>query len=196
MKVEDLAMEIWREVRGGEISDDDKYILIDFTEAVQQACSFILKREFWDLYNKTGEPYIDSNYLETYEEVPVKYNSVNGRYYIETPTDIFSLPKDYGVVYVGYNKNLNDPFARLTIGNASFFSKLPTDVINWMLTSNQIQFTNFDPAIKNVTLVILPANPKEINADDAWEIKDMVLKQFMPTNAIPEDKINNSNPNE
>lgn len=194
MKVEDLAMEVMRIVNGGDTSDDNGFVLLDYVEAVQQAASYIIVRDFWGDSNKTGETEINYNYLEVFEDVEVKYNSVRDCYYCDLPTDIISLPQDFGVQYVSERQNLTDPYTRTQIGTISFYSNLPDDVTSWMLTNKTIQFVNFDSAVKNVTLGLIPAAPTNINADDSFEVKEMAVKQMMKK--VAEDKVNNSNPNE
>ena len=196
MRVEDVSMQCWRIIDGGEVSDDSKFVFTDITLAVQQAAARLITQDFNEDYARYGESVINTNYIEYFQENPVLYNEVTGNYYINVPTDILSLPKDYGVQFIGKSMNLNDPFTRTTLGSTSFFSKLPNDIISYFVTADTIQFVRFDPLIKNVVCGIIPALPNEINGDDVAQIKDVVIKQFMPAVLqIPEDKTNNSNSN-
>lgn len=196
MLVQDLAVECWRIISGGDISIDNGYTLVDYKEAIQQACAVLIKQDFYTRYKFDGTSEVNSNYLEIFEGVEVRYNAVRNVYYVEQPADVLSLPKDYGVQYVGQNKSLDNPFTRLTFGNRNFFTKLPNDITSWMLTENNIEFTNFNPLIKNLVVAIIPAKPLTINEDDASDIKNMVLKQMFPFMNVQEDKLNNQNPNQ
>ncbi len=163
---------------------------------MQQACATLIRNDFYTRYKFDGTAEVNSNYLEIYEGVQVEYNSVRDIYYVVPPADILSLPKDYGVQYVGQNKSLDNPFTRLTFGNRNFFTKLPNDICSWILTENTIEFTNFNPLITNLVVAIIPAKPQTINEDDASDIKSMVLKQMFPFMNVQEDKLSNNNPNQ
>lgn len=196
MDVASLALEIFRIVQGGDVSSDAGFSMTDYKEAVQQACATLIRNDFYNRYKFDGTSEVNSNYLEIYEGVEVQYNSVRDIYYVVTPADILSLPKDYGVQYVGQNKSLDNPFTRLTFGNRNFFTKLPNDITSWILTENNIEFTNFNPLITNLVVAIIPAKPNSINNDDASQIKDIVLKQMFPFMNVQEDKLTNQNPNQ
>lgn len=186
-------MQIWRILDGGEVSDDSKWVLTDIVLAVQQTAARLIQKDAYDDYNRYGEWVINTNYIEYFEENPVLYNEKTGNYYIEMPTDLLTLGFDYSLQFVGRSMNLNDAFTRTTLGTTGFY-KLPNDIISYFVTQKTIQFVRFDPLIKNVMLGLISALPQEINADDVTEIKDIVIKQFMPTLQMPEDKTNNSAP--
>jgi hypothetical protein len=194
VRVEDVSMQIWRILDGGEVSADSKWVLTDITLAVQQAAARLIQKDAYDDYNRFGEWNINTNYIEYFEENPVLYNEVTGNYYIKMPTDLLTLGLDYSLQFCGRSMNLNDAFTRTTLGTTGFFN-LPKDIISYFVTADTIQFVRFDPLIKNVMLGLISALPQQINADDVPEIKDLVIKQFMPAVLqIPEDKTNNSAP--
>lgn len=196
MTVDDLSMECWRIISGGDISVDNGFSLVDYKEAIQQACAQIIRKECWDRY-KLGDGWeVNSNYLEVYEGVQIQYNSVRNVYYAAIPNVILSLPKDYGVQYVGQNKSLDNPFTRLTFGTRNFYTKLPNDICSWILTEGNVEFTNFNPLITNIVMAIIPAKPTNINDDDATMIKDIVLKEMFQFLNVEQQKLNNNNPNQ
>lgn len=196
MLVRDLAMQIFRQLSGGNPTDEAGLSMLDYISETQEACATLITKKFWDNYKLTGESYLDENYITIYTNNPVLLNTTLDRFYIKTPADVLSLPKGMGISYVGLNENLQEPFARMSYGTASFFVDTPNDITSYIVTLNTIEFIQFDPAIKNVVVALLPASPTEINADDAAEIKEQVIRRILMTRGIPLDKINNSNPND
>lgn len=196
MLVRDLAMQIFRQLSGGSATDEGGLNMLDYISEVTEATATLIKKEFWDNYKLTGESYLEESYIEVYKQNPILYDKTLDRFYIKTPADVLSLPKGMGISYIGLNENLQEPFARMTYGTGSFFVDLPNDIISYIVTENTVEFIQFDPAIKNVVVALLPAVPKEINADDAAEVKEQVIRRILMTRGIPNDKINNQNPND
>ena len=165
MRVNDVATELWRLIDGGEVSNDSKWVFTDVKLAVQQTAAKLIQTEFSQNYSQYGESIINTNYIEWFETNEVKYDELRDYYYIDLPTDILSLPNDYGVQFCGQTKNLNTPFTRTTVGTTNFYSSLlPDDVPSFMVTADKLEFVRFNPLIKNIVLAVIPALPNEINA--------------------------------
>jgi hypothetical protein len=194
MNIKDAAQQIMRVINGGDVSDDNGFILLDYIDATQQAAAFIIKRDFWKDSNATGQTEINYTYLEIFEDVEVKYNEKTDRYYVPLPVDIMALPQDYGVQYVSERQNLTDPYSRTSIGTIGLYSNLPDDISSWFMTNKNIQLVNFDSAVKYLTLGLIPSVPSVIGDDDMLEITQMVKERFLK-GKVAEDKINDSNPN-
>lgn len=194
MLVRDLAMEVYRIINGGDVSDDSGLDLIDYMEEVQQVAAKKIQETFFNNYKAFGEAYIDENYIEVYENNEVLYNEVQDNYYIKIPAPILMLPKGYGIQYVGLNQSLDAPFARLTFGNQGIYNKIPSDITSYIATQEKIQFCNLPHGVKNLIVALIPAKPNNISEDDASDIKNEVVKRMLISKGIIQDKVNNSNP--
>jgi len=194
MLVRDLAMEIYRIINGGDVSDDSGLDLIDYMEEVQQVAAKKIQESFFNNYKAFGEAYIDENYIEVYEENEILYNEVQDVYYIKIPAPILMLPKGYGIQYIGLSQSLDSPFARLTIGNQGIYSNIPSDITSYIATQERIQFSNLPYGVKNLVVALIPAKPNNISEDDASDIKNEVVRRMLMTKGIIQDKVNNSNP--
>lgn len=194
MLVRDLAMEVYRIINGGDVSDDSGLDLIDYMEEVQQVAAKKIQETFFNNYKAFGEAYIDENYIEIYENNEIFYNEVQDNYYIKIPAPILMLPKGYGVQYIGLSQSLDNPFARLTFGNQSIYNKIPSDITSYIATQEKIQFCNLPHGVKNLIVALIPAKPNNISEDDASDIKNEVVKRMLISKGIIQDKVNNSNP--
>lgn len=195
MTTKDLGMQLFRIYSGGDVASDSGFLLLDFQLAAQQATAMVVNRKILQQRNLTGEWEINDSYLEVYEENEVKYNEKRDAYYIDIPSDVMNLPNNLGFFYVGQNQGLMNPFPMTTMATTNFYTNMPDDITAWFPTSKTIQFVNFDSAIKNIVLAIIPTEPKDVSGEDVSEVTAIVMKQFMPTLQIQEDKISDSNPN-
>lgn len=109
------------------------------------------------------------------------------------PTDPISLPNNIGIYQISKMRTPNKPFAPMGIGELYLFSGLP--ITQYTSDNNKVYYTNLDPNVKKVKMLIIPARPQDIHDDDVHEIKELVMKQMLTMRNIPEDKNNNSNPN-
>jgi hypothetical protein len=194
MLVRDLAMEVYRIINGGDVSDDSGLDLIDYMEEVQQVAAKKIQETFFINYKSCGEAYIDENYIEVYENNEILYNEVQDVYYIKVPAPILMLPKGYGIQYIGLSQSLDSPFARLTIGNQGIYANIPSDITSYIATQERIQFSNLPYGVKNLVVALVPAKPTNISEDDASDIKNEVVKRMLISKGIIQDKVNNSNP--
>lgn len=195
MKIADLAMQLFRIYSGGDVASDSGFLLLDFQLAAQQATAMVVSRKILQQRNLTGEWEINDSYLEVFEENEVLYNTKTDRYYLNLPVDVMNLPNNIGFFYIGQNQGLMNPFPMTTMASIGFYTNMPDDITAWFPTSKTIEFVNFDTAIKNIVLAVVPTEPKEVSGEDVSEVTAIVMKQFMPTLQIQEDKISDSNPN-
>lgn len=193
MKPTALAELIERQYYGGDVSDDAGLERIDFVEYVYAAYSYIVKLNYWGNIKNTGEREINNQYVAVYDDVAVEYDEKQDLYYSMLPTDPISLPNNIGIYQISKMRTPNKPFAPMGIGELYLFSGLP--ITQYTSDNNKVYYTNLDPNVKKVKMLIIPARPQDIHDDDVHEIKELVMKQMLTMRNIPEDKNNNSNPN-
>lgn len=193
MKPIALAELIERQYYGGDVSDDAGLERIDFIEYVYAAYSYLVKLTYWNNVKLTGDKEINNQYISVYDDVAVEYDEKQDLYYSVLPTDPISLPNNIGIYQISKVQSPNKPFAPMGAGELYLYSGLP--ITQYTSDNSKVYYTNLDPEVKKVKMLIISSRPQDIHDDDVHEIKELVLKQIMTTRSIPEDKNNNSNPN-
>jgi hypothetical protein len=189
-----LAELIEREYYGGDVSDDAGLERIDFIQHVYAAYAFLVKREYFDKLRLLGEKDINNQYIQIYPNVEVKYNEEEDYYYSDLPTDPISLPNDMGIYQISKMQGTQEPFKPMNLGMSFIFSNLPS-YTTYYSDNKKVIYQNLEPEVKKVKMAIIAARPNDIHDDDVHEIKELVLNQLLKVKNIPQDKLNDSNPN-
>jgi len=182
----------YRKYSGGNPSADSGLKPADFEYSVLQARAYKIRDDFIVRYKLTGEKVIGQSWIRQYQ-VPVVFNETTNQYYSVLPSQVLDLPYNLGMWLVSPVQNIQEPFMQQSIGEAFIFMRNPPDNINYHFDMVNIYYDNFNAEIENVFLAMVPLIDEQIPDEFALEIRDLVMKLYMPEQQ--EDKLTNQNPN-
>lgn len=201
-----LAQQVIRRLSGGDQPTDSA---IDRREVIQFIVELLnkkIKENYYENY-KFGEPGVEGMYIARYGNLDVQKDSTTNEYYTTLPSSYVALPKGRGLHQVSSMLNQKEPFIIRNNGNKGIYAKLPAGNLAGRIgvypESNKIWYDS-DMAKRNVTKVLVKlviAGPDTIKENDPLPIDeaasaDIVREAVMFfSQMVPQDKINNDNPN-
>lgn len=201
-----LAQQTLRRVHGGDVPTDSP---LDPREVIRYICMILnkkVKQNYFENY-KLGEPGIDGQYIGRFPNVAVSKDTATLEYYSIIPSSYVALPKGRGLRQVSSMRNQRDPFIIRTNGNKGIYSRLQAGSLQGRIgcypEGNKIWYdANMDEKkVKEVLVKVVIAGPDTLGESDplpidASEAENVVREAvafFAPQ--VPQDKINNNNPN-
>jgi len=193
-------------INGGRLTSDTRVRREDVEVLLASAINYTTTSQFYINRKETGENDIPESFVSTYHNVAVLEDTDRSLRYIDLPTGILTLPKNYGLQSVSPMKGSNI-FVQTNFNDRQqneYYSNSFADISLYWLEGEKVYFQNL-PQITDKVLVRLIQSLKDI-ADDqelpiAAGLEVEVLKimeaWFNGTKQIPEDlKPNNANPNQ
>lgn len=196
-----VAEMIFREYEGGNPSSEGGLQLIDFIKRVDAARAYKILDDYRTSMRMEGERILNEAWLKTYSSVPVVYNATNDVYYSVLPEKVLGLPKGNGLYFVSRTQDLSKPFAKMSTSDIFVMSQLfdleHDSTIYYRQDMDNIIYINFDPAIKNSFVQLVPLVSDEIPDEFVYQIIELVINRFLKTKnaGVILDKISDNNPN-
>lgn len=202
-----LAQQVIRRVSGGDQSVDSSLDRREVMKFLTELLNRKVKEDYFENY-KLGEPGVDGQYIGRFPNNAVVKDNSTQEYYTVLPSCYVALPKSRGIRQVSSMTNQKDVYIIRENGNKGIFAKLQAGKlqggrIGCYAEGNRLWFDE-DMGKKNVTQVLIKlvvAGPDTIGEDDPLPIDaavaaDIVKEVFLFfSQMVPQDKVNNNNPN-
>ena len=118
-KIIKLREQVHRQLEGGDVGKDSRFDPREIEEFIRQSLSTLIKKELYDNYKVEGE-WNPSQYIVTFTNVPMKYDSVRGEAYINIPAQYLSLPSNRGLYSISQMSNMYDVFIPMASSGRNF----------------------------------------------------------------------------
>ncbi len=200
-----IAHEVIRLLSGGDPSNNSQLDDRDVMLKVSHVLNTRIKANFYENYKVEGTTAVDGQYVFAISNVQVTHDAARDEYYSTLPDIYVSLPKGRGIRQVSSMKDQCIVFIIRETGTKGIYNSLQAGGLEGNIgvypEGNKIFY---DKKIKKIgitsVLVKIVGSPDSITADsilpmDGSEITSIiqdVMKFYQP---VPQDKINNQNPN-
>lgn len=188
-----LAELIQRQLAGnGDISDDFGTLRTELRKTIGQVQAKLINDEYEAQAQRRGNGNVNNSWLKMYKSIPVKVDSSTMKKYSDLPVSVVTLPEDRGVYMVAPMQDQAHPF----IGQGAFgdwlFSANPVTNTKFSVDNDRVYYTNIHPFIKEVLMMLVPVADEFLQDDNAYQIREAVVKMYMQTKDIPQDKLNDN----
>lgn len=197
MDIVDVAELAAKKYYGDTPSDDAGLEDIDFENAIQNARAKQINIDYLNFQRITGEKGISQSWIQTYQNIPVLFNTDTQTYYSVLPSQYMGLPQGLGIYHISPMQAIQKPFSPQTIGESFLFTRNPQDTISYYADTDNVYYTRFDPAITQVLMQLIPLTSDIIPDDFVYDVIDLALKQFLMPRMAGQvsDKLDDQNPN-
>lgn len=154
-------------VNGGRLTADTKVHRADVEVLLASAINYATIAQYRVNKNETGENDFPESFISTYPKVPIKTDSDRDLNYLELPTGILTIPKNYGLQSVSPMKGKN-VFVQISfneIPDVNYYVNSYKDITLYWLEGQRVYFQNL-PAITDKVLVRLIQSIKDIEEDE------------------------------
>jgi hypothetical protein len=205
-----LAQQVIRRISGGDQPADSQLDQREVIKLVVQAMGEKIKENFFENY-KLGDPGYDGMYIATYKEQNVLYDSGRGEYYSVIPSNYVALPNGRGILQVSPMRSPRKAFKIRKAGNVAIYDNLPAGNLQGNLgvypEGLKLFYTGEVKKAgiignKTVIIKIVSGGPDAIGDNDPLPIDQAAelavverALQFLQAQ-VPQDKLNNNNPQE
>lgn len=195
-----LAEQAHRIINGGDISNDAKFSIDDVMLMVDQAVNFYVKSSLFEGWS-SGEGFEPSQFIVTFNNVPVKHDKDRNQDYIELPAKYIDLPKNRGLWSIGPMKHPAQTFVPVTMNSLLFQTRSAPYLQNRVGFFAEGKYVFFTRNIKTddgldevlVRLVLASADDDTINIPADLEPKIIEYVVGMLSETPPEDKSTDAN---
>jgi len=200
MTVGQFIEQVFILLNGGSITQDTNVRREDIRNYIPAVANYYIVKQYY-LNKQDGESLMPSDFIATYEDVPVVYSPQRAKSYIILPQPLVTLPKDIGLQTIGAMQG-SYSFARLPVqaeGHlANYFPNVP-DTVWFMLEGNKVYFINLPKAVTAILVrTIVNINSLSDNdylpipSGDLADALDRTVKFFLPEVQLPADVVNDN----
>lgn len=190
---DELAELIQRQLAGNsDVSDDFGTLRIELKKTIGQVQAKLINDEYIQSLNRTGNGNVNNSWLRTYKNVVVKTDKELKKKYCDLPVSVVTLPEDRGIYMVAPMQGQSQPFIRQGAFGEWLFESSPVINTKFSLDNDRVYFTNLHPFVKEVMMKLVPVADDFLQDDNALAIRETVVKLYLQTKAVPQDKINDN----
>lgn len=165
----ELIESIVIQLNGGRLTSDSKIRREDVNVLLAAAINYATIAQYRANKDETGDNEFPQDFVSTYPNVEVQVDDDRELSYIDLPTGILSLPKNYGLQSVSAMKG-NNLFVQINFmdrQNVSYYANSYADTTLYWLEGERVYFQNI---ATDKVLVRLIQSIKELEDDDVLPI--------------------------
>ena len=158
-------------VNGGRLTNDTKVRREDVEVLLSAAINYALLGQYTLYKRETGDNNIPEPYIATYPNVETNYDQDRELYYIDLPSGIMVLPKNYGLQSVSPMKGVAN-FVQTNFNDRhhnQYYTNSFRDVTLFWMEGDKVYFQNLPTGVDKI-LVRLIQSFKELEDDDELAI--------------------------
>lgn len=199
-----LAQQVIRRISGGDQSADSTLDRREVIKILVEILNRKVKESFFESY-KFGEPGVDGQYIGRFGNISITKDPDTLEYYSTLPSSYVALPNARGILQVSSMKNQRDIFIISKSGNKGIYNNLQAGGLQGRIgvypEGNKLWYDKDMSKAGNILVKLVVAGPDSIGENDPLPIDtsaaESVVKELIMffQGQVPQDKINNNNPN-
>lgn len=199
-----IAEQILRIINAGDVTADSKYDIREIILAVEQERDRLVRLRLFESL-QMGEMIVAGDVISSFDNVLIKNDSVKDMLYSDLPGNPLSLPNDYGVWQVSYQKNQKSAFIRMPNGSIGLYNGLLSSNLGgregYFVEGNRIYYNdNVSNCCGHKVLIKMVLNSGSIAndvlfpipADIQSEVIRNVVQLFVQSKGLPHDEQNDN----
>tara|TARA_R100001079_G_scaffold111024_1_gene88982 strand:+ start:421 stop:1044 length:624 start_codon:yes stop_codon:yes gene_type:complete len=199
-----IAEQILRIINAGDVTADSKYDIREIILAVEQERDRLVRLRLFESL-QMGEMIVAGDVISSFDNVLIKNDSVKDMLYSDLPGNPLSLPNDYGVWQVSYQKNQKSAFIRMPNGSIGLYNGLLSSNLGgregYFVEGNRIYYNdNVSNCCGHKVLIKMVLNSGSIAndvlfpipADIQSEVIKNVVQLFVQSKGLPHDEQNDN----
>lgn len=194
------------DLSGGDISMRNKYDERDVFIKADQVIASLIAAEY-SQKRMAADSYINGNYVKSFENVKIKWNSARKETYFDLPAEMIALDNDKGLRQVSFMEGQTAPMNIIGNGAFSTYSILGTDqgdgTFSIYVEGSQVFIPRMPKGYGCKLLVKMICSTSTLDPDELLRVPaqmeerlyDMVMAKFGVIMKANQKKSNDSNPN-
>lgn len=199
-----IAEQILRLINSGDVTSDNDIDIREIILAVEQERDRLVRLRLFESL-QMGEMIVAGDVVSSFDNVLIKKDLVKDMLYSDLPGNPLSLPNDYGVWQVSYQKNQKSSFIRMPNGSMGLYNGLPSSALGgrdgFFVEGNKIYYNDsVSDCCGNTILLKMVLNSGSISnnvsfpipADVQSEVIKNVTQLFTIQKQFPHDEQNDN----
>ncbi len=199
-----IAEQILRLINSGDVTSDNDIDIREIILAVEQERDRLVRLRLFESL-QLGEMIVAGDVVSSFDNVLIKKDLVKDMLYSDLPGNPLSLPNDYGVWQVSYQKNQKSSFIRMPNGSMGLYNGLPSSALGgrdgFFVEGNKIYYNDsVSDCCGNTILLKMVLNSGSIAnnitfpipADVQSEVIKNVTQLFSLQKQFPHDEQNDN----
>ena len=199
-----IAEQVLRLINSGDVTSDNDIDIREIILAVEQERDRLVRLRLFESL-QMGEMIVAGDVISSFDNVLIKKDLVKDMLYSELPGNPLSLPNDYGVWQVSYQKNQKSSFIRMPNGSMGLYNGLPSSALGgrdgFFVEGNKIYYNDsVSDCCGNTILLKMVLNSGSISnnvsfpipADVQSEVIKNVTQLFSIQKQFPHDEQNDN----
>lgn len=200
-----IVEQILRLLDGGRNARNGRWKFQEIALSVNQVRN-TLARDFFYAGLKSGDSYVDANWVSSFDNVVVSKNTDRNLWYATLPAQPIALADGKGIVMVAYQEDQYTQFIPLKNGAMWMFNEGGEMDLQgntgYFQEGDKIYFPNYQSTGYDKVLIKLVANSADLGDDDFFaappdvfeQIVKTVVSMYAPMGEKPVDMSNNNVP--
>tara|TARA_R110000787_G_scaffold284584_2_gene398489 strand:+ start:15961 stop:16587 length:627 start_codon:yes stop_codon:yes gene_type:complete len=169
-----IAEQVLRLINSGDVTSDNDIDIREIILAVEQERDRLVRLRLFESL-QMGEMIVAGDVISSFDNVLIKKDLVKDMLYSELPGNPLSLPNDYGVWQVSYQKNQKSSFIRMPNGSMGLYNGLPSSALGgrdgFFVEGNKIYYNDsVSDCCGNTILLKMVLNSGSISNDVSFPI--------------------------
>lgn len=199
-----LSEQVIRLLSGGDRNmDDSEWDIREINLFVSQAANYFIKQNLFQNFAE-GEKGLDGQYIATFYDVPVQFDSKLNLAYSVLPAKYIALPHDRGLQQISPMQDQWNVFMPIRSGAMALFKNSPAGRLEGRLgffpEGGKVFYTkDISNDIPTVLVKLIVAGADDVSTSVPFipaEIELPIIEKVFELlrHRLPQDKINNNNP--
>jgi hypothetical protein len=199
-----ISEQILRILNSGDITNDNDIDIREIILAVEQERDRVVRLRLFESL-QIGEMVVAGDVISSFDNVLIRKDHDKDMLYSDLPGNPLSLPNDYGVWQVSYQKNQNNSFIRMPNGSMGLYNGLPSSSLGgrngFFVEGNKIYYNDsVSDCCGHTVLIKMVLNSGSIAndvtfpipADIQSEVIKNVVQLYSMQKQIPHDEQNDN----
>ena len=199
-----ISEQILRILNSGDVTMDNSLDLREIMMAIEQERDRLVRMRLFESM-QLGQAEIPGDVISHYDNVGIFLDSNKGMLYSNLPNEPLSLPNDYGVWQISYQKDQYDTFVRMPNGSLGLYNGLLSSSLGgrkgFFVEGNRVYYNaNVDDCCGNKILLKMVINSGNIDedanlpipADLISEVIKNVVQLYAMVKQMPNDEQNDN----